>query len=115
MSPQIEQRPWGQFEILHDGEDCKLKRITVNPHGVLSLQSHKHRDEFWRIISGIATMRFGDEEFSLLEGDFIEIPRGTIHRVSNTSDNPLVFIELQTGDYFGEDDIIRYEDIYNRV
>jgi mannose-6-phosphate isomerase-like protein (cupin superfamily) len=110
-----EQRPWGKFEVLYDGEDCKLKRITVNPHGVLSLQSHNHRDEFWRIISGIATMRLGDDEFPLLKGDFIEIPRGVIHRVSNTTDNPLIFIELQTGDYFGEDDIIRYEDIYNRI
>lgn len=114
MNNTIEQRPWGQFEIMHESTDCKLKRITVNPGGVLSLQSHKHRDEFWRITSGMAIVQFDDEEFSLIEGDFIEIPRGVIHRVSNNADTPLVFIELQTGDYFGEDDIIRYEDIYNR-
>ena len=110
----IETRPWGQFEILHDGEDCKLKRITVNPGGVLSLQYHYKRDEFWRILSGIATVTFGGEEMDLQPGDFIEIPREEVHRVSNTTSTPLVFIELQTGDYFGEDDIVRLEDNYGR-
>ena len=119
MSIITEQRPWGQFEILYDGGDCKLKRITVNPQGVLSLQSHKHRDEIWSVVSGQGMFKGGDgesyEEFPIGVGNPIGIPRGTIHRVWNPHDNPLVFIELQTGDYFGEDDIIRYEDIYNRV
>jgi mannose-6-phosphate isomerase-like protein (cupin superfamily) len=110
----IEERPWGKFEILHDGEDCKLKRITVNPGGVLSLQYHHSRDEFWRITGGVATVTFDQEVISLKEGDFIEIPREVVHRVSNQTKDPLVFIELQTGDYFGEDDIVRLEDNYGR-
>ena len=110
----VEHRPWGKFEVLYDGEDSKLKRITVNPGGRLSLQYHYKRDEFWRILSGIATVTYGEEEFDLQANDFIEIPREVVHRVANNAAYPLVFIETQTGDYFGEDDIVRIEDDYKR-
>ena len=111
----IEERPWGKFEVLYDGPDCKLKRITVNSGGRLSLQYHHKRDEFWRIISGSATITYHTEKMTLVAGDFIEIPREVHHRVENLSNEPLVFIETQTGDYFGEDDIVRIEDDYNRI
>jgi mannose-6-phosphate isomerase-like protein (cupin superfamily) len=115
MKRLIEYRPWGKFEVLYDGEDCKLKRITVNPGGRLSLQYHYKRDEFWRIINGTATITLGDDLLTVFSGGFVEIPRTIHHRVENLSNTPLVFIETQTGDYFGEDDIVRIEDDYNRI
>lgn len=110
-----EERPWGYYEVLHDGEDCKLKRITVNSGGRLSLQYHFKRDEFWRVKEGVATVTINEEVYELQKNDYIQISRGTHHRVENKQNNPLVFIETQTGEYFGEDDIVRLQDDYNRA
>lgn len=110
-----EQRPWGQYEVLLDAENTKVKRITVNPGGKLSYQYHHKRSEHWIIISGIAHLTLEDMEIIKTPGTSIYISVGTKHRVENKQDTPLVFIEVQTGEYFGEDDIVRIEDIYNRT
>jgi mannose-6-phosphate isomerase len=111
----IEQRPWGQYEVLLDAENTKIKRITVNPGGKLSYQYHNRRFEHWIIISGVAHITLEDQLKLKTAGDSIYIPVLAKHRVENQQDYPLVFIEVQTGEYFGEDDIIRIEDIYNRI
>ena len=110
----IEERPWGKFEILIDSDDCKVKRITVKPGGRLSYQYHHKRSEVWTVVSGIATMTLDDEISLHMYGETILIPQGTKHRVENRGTNDLVFIEVQHGSYFGEDDIVRIEDDYNR-
>ena len=109
-----EERPWGKYEVLYDG-DCKVKRITVNPNGRLSLQYHYKRDEMWLVISGIATITKGDIVTDIKPLRSVWIPKGQHHRVENKQAEPLVFIEIQTGEYFGEDDIVRIEDDYNRI
>jgi|TARA_R100000084_G_scaffold98042_1_gene52108 mannose-6-phosphate isomerase len=110
----IEYRPWGCYEILHEEKNCKVKRITVKPGERLSYQYHHKRSEVWTIISGIATITLNDKLSSLWYGESITIPHETKHRVENKEREDLVFIEVQTGTYFGEDDIIRIEDDYNR-
>ena len=104
----IEYRPWGCYEILHEEKNCKVKRITVKPGERLSYQYHHKRSEVWTIISGIATITLNDKLSSLWYGESITIPH------ENKEREDLVFIEVQTGTYFGEDDIIRIEDDYNR-
>ena len=110
-----EERPWGKFEILLDSKDCKVKQITVIPGGRLSYQYHHQRGEVWTVVSGVATMTLDDEISIHTYGDTILIPQGTKHRVENRGINDLVFIEVQHGSYFGEDDIIRIEDDYKRT
>ena len=112
----IEERPWGKFEILIDSDYCKVKRITVYPGGRLSYQYHYKRSEIWTVVSGIATITLDDKIKSYHYGESILIPQGTKHRVENkeSMDEDLVFIEVQHGTYFGEDDIVRIEDDYNR-
>ena len=110
----IEERPWGKFEVLVDSDYCKVKRITVNPGGRLSYQYHYKRSEVWTVVSGIATMTLDDKISHYLYGQTIIIPQGTKHRVENKEDEDLIFIEVQHGSYFGEDDIVRIEDDYNR-
>ena len=119
---EVETRPWGKFEVLYDSEYCKVKEITVNPGHKLSLQSHKHRKETWVVIKGDAIVEkddLNDEEpsrfYSLGTGDSIIIEKQEKHRIENRGKEEMVFIEVQTGEYFGEDDIIRYEDSYGRV
>lgn len=112
---EVGTRPWGYYEVLYDGDDCKVKRITVNPGHRLSLQYHNHRDETWKIISGNGSIIRNTVESSVQTGDVIYVACGTIHRIKNTGQMPLVFVEIQTGTYFGEDDIIRLEDDYERV
>ena len=109
-----ETRPWGKFEILVDNDDCKVKRITVNPGGRLSYQYHHQRGEVWTIVSGIATMILDNKISDYIYGETILIPRGMKHRVENKGYDDLIFIEVQYGTYFGEDDIVRIEDDYNR-
>ena len=113
---KIEERPWGYFEILHNEGKCKIKKITVKPGGRLSYQYHNKRSEVWTIISGIATITLDDLVKNYYYGETILIPQGTKHRVENINvvKNDLVFIEVQHGSYFGEDDIVRIEDDYNR-
>lgn len=109
-----EQRPWGQYEVLLDAENTKVKRITVNPGGKLSYQYHHSRCEHWIIVTGEAHITLEDYEILKVAGSSVYIPVEARHRVENKQDTPLVFIEVQTGEYFGEDDIVRIEDIYNR-
>lgn len=110
-----EKRPWGTFEVLHEEEKCKIKKITVEIGHKLSLQSHEKRNEFWSIIDGDGEITLNEEILSAPKGMMFYIPAGTIHRIENVGNKPLVFIEIQTGEYFGEDDIKRYEDIYGRI
>ena len=110
----IETRPWGKFEIIKDAPDYKIKKITVNPDGQLSLQSHKKRSEHWIILNGVATVTKGDNVSQLRANDVVFIPAGEKHRLANDSSELVEIIEVQTGQYFGEDDIQRFEDIYRR-
>jgi len=109
-----EERPWGQFTNLLENEHCKVKEIIVNPEQRLSYQSHYKRNERWTVICGVATITLNDKRMILFPGDSIEIPKEAKHRVENAEKEILKFIEIQTGDYFGEDDIVRYEDDYGR-
>jgi mannose-6-phosphate isomerase-like protein (cupin superfamily) len=109
-----ETRPWGYYEVLSDKLDHKVKRIVVHPDKKISLQLHRRRSEHWTIVSGSPIVTRDTEEIRLNPGDSIEIPVGAKHRVANPGTDPVVFIEVQTGDYFGEDDIERFEDDYGR-
>ena len=110
-----EYRPWGKYEVLLDNEDVKVKRITVNPNSRLSYQYHEKRREQWIVISGSLTIVLDDEKVFRGPGESIHIPLGAKHRAWNETNDPVVFIEIQTGTYFGEDDIIRVEDDYKRI
>ena len=114
MSNYIEHRPWGSFEHLLDCEYCKVKRIIVKPNQRLSYQYHHQRTEHWVIVQGDAIVTLDDKEHIFTEGMVVEIPVTTKHRVENKFDKNLIFIETQTGTYFGEDDIVRLEDDYGR-
>ncbi len=107
-------RPWGRYEVLSEARGHKVKRITVLPGQRLSLQSHQHRAEHWVVASGRAIVTLGSENIPLNPGDCVDIPEKKAHRVRNPGSEPLVFIEVQRGNYLGEDDIIRYEDDYGR-
>ncbi len=111
----IDHRPWGFYEILSDAADCKVKRITVYPEKRLSLQRHARRSEHWYIVSGTAIVTKDGRETRLETGDAIDLPVRSWHRIRNIGTQNVVFIEVQTGDYFGEDDIERSEDDYGRV
>ena len=100
--------------VLSDLPDHKVKRIVVYPGKRLSLQRHRHRLEHWTVVSGTAMVTRDSEEIRLTGGESVDIPLGAIHRVFNPGGNPLVFIEVQMGDYFGEDDIERLEDDFGR-
>lgn len=108
-------RPWGSYTVLEDADDCKVKRLVVRPGGILSLQRHKHRSEHWTVVGGQAKVRVGDEEFMLGAGKTVQIPVGSLHRLENPGKDNVEIIEVQTGSYFGEDDIERLEDVYGRV
>ena len=110
----IEERPWGSFENLLDEDYCKVKRIIVKPGQRLSYQYHYKRDECWVIVQGEATVTLDDKIHTFIEGQVVQIEYGTKHRVQNEETEDLIFIETQTGTYFGEDDIVRLEDDYNR-
>ena len=111
---KFEDRPWGNYRSLHESEDCKVKVIEVDGGQQLSYQSHKRRSEIWVVVCGAGEVVLNDEVRAVNKGSIIEIPQGMKHRVRNTGQAPLRFIEVQTGTYFGEDDIIRYQDDYNR-
>ncbi len=114
-TPLTETRPWGSYTILDERAYCKVKRIEVTPGQKLSLQSHEKRHELWTVVQGSGIMTLDDRSFPVSEGEFITIHIGQKHRIENNSKEPLIFIEIQTGTYFGEDDIVRYEDSYGRV
>jgi mannose-6-phosphate isomerase len=112
---KIDRRPWGHFEILSDGKDHKVKRITIYPEKRLSLQSHKLRSEHWFIVQGQGVVSIDGKITKIITGQSVDINKEILHRMENTGKNDLVFIEVQTGDYFGEDDIVRFEDDYDRI
>jgi len=109
-----DHRPWGHFESLAIGARFQVKRIVVNPGAALSLQSHVHRAEHWIVVEGAAKVTIGEEVKLVGENQSVYIPLGAVHRMENPGKVPMVLIEVQTGSYLGEDDIIRYEDIYAR-
>jgi len=110
-----ETRPWGRFYVLDEGAGFKVKRIVVRPAGQLSLQSHKHRREHWTVVAGEATATVGESVRTLTRGQSIDIAQGARHRLENFGAADVELIEVQFGDYLGEDDIVRYEDVYHRV
>jgi mannose-6-phosphate isomerase len=107
-------RPWGRYEILSESSDHKVKRIVVDAGARFSYQRHQHRAEHWFIVSGHAKVTHEGLEFEMSAGDSIDIAQGELHRLANIGSEPVVFIEVQSGSYFGEDDIERIEDDYNR-
>ncbi len=109
-----ELRPWGSFTVLEAGAGYKIKRIEVKPGHRLSLQMHHHRSEHWIVVSGTAKVTCGDEERMLCTNQSTYVPACTSHRLENSGVIPLVLIEVQNGEYLGEDDITRYQDDYAR-
>lgn len=109
------ERPWGRYEVLADEADHKVKRIVVKAGGRLSLQRHRRRSEHWFVVSGRALVTLDESTLELGPGQSVDIPLGVRHRVRNPGADALVFIEVQRGDYFGEDDIERFEDDYGRA
>ncbi|MEM1340744.1 MAG: mannose-1-phosphate guanylyltransferase/mannose-6-phosphate isomerase [Pseudomonadota bacterium] len=107
-------RPWGWYETLCLGSRFQVKRIMVKPGGILSLQSHHHRSEHWIVVAGTAEVTVGEKTDLLSENESVYIPLGAVHRMANPGKLPMYLIEVQTGAYLGEDDIVRYEDAYNR-
>jgi mannose-1-phosphate guanylyltransferase/mannose-1-phosphate guanylyltransferase/mannose-6-phosphate isomerase len=108
-------RPWGFYQSLHEGERFQVKRITVNPGAKLSLQKHFHRAEHWVVVNGTALVTRDEEKILLRENESVFLPLGTVHRLENPGKVPLNLIEVQSGTYLGEDDIVRLEDVYSRA
>jgi len=107
-------RPWGNYLSIENGTNWQVKRIEVKPQCSLSLQMHKHRAEHWIVVSGEAFVEIDNKELILVENQSTFIPLGSKHRLSNKKNKPLIIIEVQSGDYLGEDDIKRFEDNYGR-
>ena len=108
-------RPWGDYTVLEEGDRYKIKRIVVKPGASLSLQMHHHRSEHWIVVQGMAKVVNGEKEVFVAANESIYIPAGHRHRVANPGVLPLVMIEVQSGEYLGEDDIVRFEDVYGRA
>ncbi len=112
--PETDQRPWGSYTVLDDEATFKVKRIEVLPGKRLSYQRHARRSEHWFIVHGTAVVTLDGERREVSPGDAVDIPVGTDHRIENAGEQVVVFVEVQHGDYFGEDDIVRLEDDYGR-
>jgi mannose-1-phosphate guanylyltransferase / mannose-6-phosphate isomerase len=110
----VDRRPWGWFESLVLGDRFQVKRIHVYPGSALSLQSHHHRAEHWIVVEGTARVTVDEAVQLLSENQSVYIPLGAVHRLENPGKVPLTLIEVQTGSYLGEDDIVRYDDLYAR-
>jgi mannose-1-phosphate guanylyltransferase/mannose-6-phosphate isomerase len=108
-------RPWGSYQGIDAGPRFQVKRLSVKPGAQLSLQMHHHRAEHWVVVKGTAQVTCGDQVFRLHENESTYIPMGEKHRLENPGDEPLEVIEIQSGSYLGEDDIVRFEDMYDRV
>ena len=108
-------RPWGSYEGIDAGSRFQVKRLSVKPGAQLSLQMHHHRAEHWVVVKGTARVTCGDQVFNLHENESTYIPIGEKHRLENPGNIPLEVIEIQSGSYLGEDDIVRFEDVYDRV
>jgi mannose-6-phosphate isomerase len=115
MNTQTEQRPWGEFTILLDSDKCKVKTITIRPGHYPSYQYHFKRNEHWILIQGEGVLTLNDEDREVHTGDHVYVNKGDKHQIINSGTEDLVFIEIQTGEYFGEDDIVRLDDRYGRV
>lgn len=115
LSVSAERRPWGRFEILSDADSHKVKRLTVDPGHRLSYQRHAHRSEHWFVVAGRGVVTLDGVDRAVDPGSAIDVPVGTAHRIDNTGPEPLVFIEVQHGTSFGEDDIERLDDDYGRT
>lgn len=114
-SPRYDERPWGNFTVLDEGEGFKVKRIEVLPGKRLSYQKHARRAEHWIIVQGEAKVTLDDKEIRLNSGEYVDIPVGAAHRIENPGDLKVIFIEVQRGDYLGEDDIVRLQDDFGRI
>ena len=113
MSEKI-NKPWGYYQILDSQKGYQLKKIFVNSYSKLSLQSHQHRSEHWVVLYGKATVIIDENVYELSVNESIYIPMTSKHRLENNTDKELIISETQIGDYLGEDDIVRYEDMYGR-
>jgi mannose-6-phosphate isomerase len=107
-------RPWGSYTVLAEGESFKVKTIEVRPQQRLSYQRHARRSEHWFVVAGEGVVTLDGNRVEVRAGDAVDVSRGTAHRIHNTGVVPLVFVEVQHGDYFGEDDITRLDDDYGR-
>ncbi|HXX57014.1 MAG TPA: cupin domain-containing protein, partial [Thermodesulfovibrionales bacterium] len=107
-------RPWGEFTVLEEGDRYKIKRIMVKPEERLSLQMHHHRSEHWIVVKGTAKVTIGDRDIFIHENESAYVPKSTLHRLENPGKVPLEIIEVQNGEYVGEDDIRRLDDRYGR-
>ena len=114
MSIESSQRPWGHYEKFYQENGVWVKRVEVNPNSRLSLQKHEHRSEKWIIVHGEGLAIVDNEEIPVSKGSVVNVPLGAIHRICNTGALPLTMIEVATGDYLAEDDIIRIQDDYAR-
>ena len=108
-------RPWGAYTVLAEGSDFKVKAIEVHPAHRLSYQQHSRRAEHWFVVAGEGVVTLDGDSVPVRRGDAVDVPVGAAHRVHNTGTDPLVFVEVQHGDYLVEDDILRLEDVYGRT
>jgi len=115
MAGQIFHRPWGTYQTVDQGSGYQVKHIIVAPGGILSLQLHHQRAEHWIVVGGTARVTIGEQTKDLVENQTAFIPLGCKHRLANPGDRPLHLIEVQYGSYLGEDDIVRFEDVYGRA
>src|ERR671924_895860 len=114
-SPLYDERPWGNFTVLDEGENYKVKRIEVLPGKRLSYQKHAQRAEHWMVVQGTARVTLDGRELMVRLGETVDVPVGAAHRIENTGYERLVFIEIQRGNYLGEDDIVRLQDDFGRI
>ncbi len=112
---KIYERPWGSYQTLRMGDNHQVKILTINPGGRLSLQKHFHRAEHWVVVAGEPTLTVNDDRKVYKVNDSIYIPKEAVHRIENLGNLACQIIEVQVGDYLGEDDIVRLEDVYGRV
>lgn len=114
-SPLYDERPWGSFTVLDEGENFKVKRIEVLPGKRLSYQKHAQRAEHWMVVGGEGRVTLDDVESTVRTGETIDVPIGAKHRIENPGAEKLIFIEIQRGTYLGEDDIVRFSDDFGRA
>lgn len=114
-SPKYDERPWGSFTVLDEAEGYKVKRIEVLPGKRLSYQKHAQRAEHWYIVQGTAKVTLDGKEIMLKADQYVDIPVGAAHRIENPGEEKVIFIEVQRGNYLGEDDIVRLQDDFGRV
>ena len=112
---ESDERPWGRYEVLEERPGFKVKVLEVKPGSRLSLQRHAQRGEHWVVVEGVADVVRGEDQLQLRRGEHVHIPAQTNHRLGNSTNAPLAIIEVQLGDYLGEDDIVRLDDDYKRI